>query len=410
MRYAIFSDIHANVVALRRVLAEAKVQNADAFLCLGDIVGYGPEPAAALHEVRDSFVMCVAGNHDDAVCGRASLDDFTGKAAATVERHATALSDDDKRFLATLPYVHRLSMNVVAAHGDIVDPEKFYYVENEEDAAENFNASLAQLIFVGHTHVPAIFVTGSSGKVYKMPPQDFSVEQGKRYIVNPGSVGYPREENGVCRSSFVIYDSDEKTVTYHYVPFLVESLLSISTEVPEEKMSAAPETVKIKQPILLILFKWFFYACSILALAVLLLCAIANMRVGRFNRNFIRYDKAYANGQTLESQGFAVVAEKHMRLMPRDRVVRGGLVLESKSVPVYFEIEFTLKNGKKLIVPPYMVKKNTSREFGVPLGSQSARFRLYRLSDEGEGEVLVKSFEPSGGAKSPKKKKRSQKR
>ena len=197
MKYAVISDLHANESALRRVLADAKSHGADRVVCLGDIVGYGPLPAETLALARKSCVATVAGNHDDAVCGRHGDDTFTGLARDAVRRHREALQPADIAWLKSLPYTCEFG-RAVAAHGDLFDPQKFYYVENESDAAATFDATDAQLVFVGHTHVPAIFLVGRSGNVYKTEPQDFTLEDGKRYIVNPGSVGYPRESGGKC--------------------------------------------------------------------------------------------------------------------------------------------------------------------------------------------------------------------
>ncbi len=224
MRYAIVSDIHANTEALDRVLSDAREQGVDQIVCLGDIVGYGPRPAEALARVRETCVITLAGNHDDAVSGRGAADAFIGLAGDAVVRHRDTLSPADLAWLRALPWSCELE-GAIAAHGDMCESQKFYYIENEEDACANFNATDAQLLFVGHTHVPTIFLTGQSGAVYRIEPQDFTLENGKRYIVNPGSVGYPREKDGRCLSSYVIYDSIERTVCFRFLPFSVASVM-----------------------------------------------------------------------------------------------------------------------------------------------------------------------------------------
>ena len=211
MIYAIVSDIHANLDALDRVLADARACGAERVVCLGDVVGYGPRPAEAVARVREACAATVAGNHDDAVSGRMDAADFIDLAGDAVRRHRDALSPDALAWLAALPYSASIE-GAALAHGDATDPAKFYYVESEDDARANFEATDAQLLFVGHTHVPCVFLTGASGAVYRITAQDFTLEDGKRYIVNPGSVGYPRETDGKCMSSYVIYDSAEKTV------------------------------------------------------------------------------------------------------------------------------------------------------------------------------------------------------
>ena len=224
MKYAVISDVHANESALAKVLADAHAAGVGEVVCLGDVVGYGPSPSEAVALVRSSCKTVIAGNHDDAVSGRGGIEEFIDLAGDAAARHRDALSSDDIAWLKSLPYTCRFG-GAVAAHGDLFDPPKFYYVESESDAKATFDATDSQLVFVGHTHVPCIFLTGQSGAVYRTPPQDFTLEAGKRYIVNPGSVGYPRECDGKCLSTYVIYDDAENTVEFRSIPFAVSSVM-----------------------------------------------------------------------------------------------------------------------------------------------------------------------------------------
>lgn len=228
MRTAVISDIHANRIALEAVLADAERLGVDSIVCLGDVVGYGPEPVACIELVRSRCAWTLAGNHDDAVSGRREHSDFVDEAADAVVRHRAALSREDRSWLGDLPYV-REGENWIAAHGSPVSPEEFGYVDDETSAKSVFDACPAQLIFVGHTHEPGLFVTGRSGRVYRLPPTDFSLEPHKRYLVNVGSVGYPREAGGVCRSSYVVYDSGENALVFRFLPFSISSVLARGT-------------------------------------------------------------------------------------------------------------------------------------------------------------------------------------
>ena len=412
MKYAVFSDIHANAVALRRVVAEAKLLGAEAMLCLGDVVGYGPQPDEAVRILLDENVMTIAGNHDDAVSGRMTADGFAGLAADSIARHRKLLDAQDLEFLRSLPYVHRFSTSVVAAHGDVTEPEKFYYVENEKDAGENFRATKADLIFVGHTHVPALFITGQSGRVYKTGPQDFVIEPGKRYIVNPGSVGYPREEGGVCRSSFVMYDSDAKTVTFHYLPFLMESLLErgAPADEPETETAAQQKTVQPPQkkniqplpqresP------RWPIFAAVALAAAFLLALAFINSPWGGSYARRHRYDnvpKIVPEGLVATTANMQLAAEKSINLSKHDRVVSFNLTLKKGSGPVFAEMSFRMPSGRTFRMDPVLVKKSSSRSFEIPRearGALTAVFRLYAAGREGP-QVAIASFEPSSDIK-----------
>ena len=224
MVYAIISDVHANAIALSAVLEDARRCGAKKLLCLGDVVGYGPEPESTVSTIRARAAFTLAGNHDDAVAGRLDPSDFIDLAADAVSRHREALSEENLAWLKSLPYTYN-GKSFLCAHGDFTSPKTFEYVSDEKEAAANFAATKAQLMFDGHSHDPGIFLTGASGKVYSLPPTDFTLEDGKRYIVNPGSVGYPRTNGNVCESTYVLYDDTEKTVSFRRLPFTVRSVM-----------------------------------------------------------------------------------------------------------------------------------------------------------------------------------------
>ena len=224
MVYAIISDVHANAIALSAVLEDARRCGAKRILCLGDVVGYGPEPESAATMVRTRAALAIAGNHDDAVSGRLDASDFIDLAADAVSRHRETLSDENLEWLKGLPHVYN-GKSFSCTHGDFISPETFGYISDESEAAANFAATRSQLMFAGHSHVPGIFLTGASGRVYSLPPTDFTIEDGKRYIVNPGSVGYPRTNGNVCESTYVLFDDAERTIAFRRIPFAVRSVM-----------------------------------------------------------------------------------------------------------------------------------------------------------------------------------------
>ena len=229
MRYAIISDVHANEAALRAVLTDAADAHAERIVCLGDVLGYGPDPVSTLELVYRRAHVCLAGNHDDAVSNRFPVDDFSTFAAAAVARHRAALSQEAIDWLRHLPHVCEFggggpdpSVGAFAcAHGEFSDPKNFGYVLEAEDAMPSWKERPEQLLFVGHSHKPGIFVLGESGVPHALEPADFMVEPGKRYLVNVGSVGYPR--TGVCRSFYCIYDDCSRTVFFRSLPFDLEA-------------------------------------------------------------------------------------------------------------------------------------------------------------------------------------------
>ena len=234
MRYAIISDVHANEAALRAVLMDAVDARADKIICLGDVLGYGPDPVAALELVYRRAHVCLAGNHDDAVSRRFPVEDFTDFAAQAVARHRAALSQEAIDWLRRLPYTCEFE-GFACVHGDFSDPKHFNYILEPQDALPSWNERSEQLLFVGHTHQPGLFVIGASGIPHLLAGLDFTLEDGKRYIVNPGSVGYPR--SGACRSSYCIYDDQSRTVFFRTLPF---DLDSYATKMHGQGLNEAP--------------------------------------------------------------------------------------------------------------------------------------------------------------------------
>jgi predicted phosphodiesterase len=358
MKYAVISDIHANESALRHVLADAAANGVEKTVCLGDVVGYGPLPAETIALVRASVGITLAGNHDDAVSGRLDPAAFIDLAGDAVERHREAVGPEDLEWLRSLPYIAEID-GAVAAHGDVFDPEKFYYIEDEKDAEANFGASDAQIIFVGHTHDPALFVTGSSGAVYKTEPQDFAVEAHKRYIVNPGSVGFPREMNGSCLSSYVIYDSTEKTVSFRYLPFQVSSVM---------QRGRNPRRIR----------KIFIAAIAAIAATAAALCTFLLTPAVQETRDV-----------PVEAKSIPIDSDL--------RNVRANLVLEKGSAPVTLKVRFLGSGGDVVAVESATVKKSSRKEFPIPAGSRRAEFALFRIT--ADGKVAVESFAPSASVK-----------
>jgi len=216
MRYAIVSDIHANLPAWKTVLTDIADLRADKIICLGDVVGYGSQPVEVLESVYRVVNVTLMGNHDAAVCGKVDPDTFSPRAKAAVLRHREQLSQTGIDWLSSLPLM-LTTPGFRCAHGDFSDPAAFHYIIEPEHALPSWKATSEQLLFVGHSHLPGIYVIGASGKPHFLAPCDFQLEAGKRYIVNPGSVGYPRV--GDCRSSYCLYDDATQNLVFRQLPF-----------------------------------------------------------------------------------------------------------------------------------------------------------------------------------------------
>ena len=221
MRYAIFSDVHANLRAWEQVLADIRGQQVDVLICLGDAVGYGPKPEEVLHGIRsitDNFVM---GNHDAAAAGVLDYSIFNDQAKHSIEWTAQSLSQDSLEYLGSVPLAIDAG-DILFVHAEISEPGRFSYIDSLESAAENFVNTNHFVTFVGHTHHPNIFEVGGDGEVVEYPDSTRALDPSCRYIVNVGSVGEPRVPDDL-RGVYVVYDSDTRVVDYRKVAFDIEA-------------------------------------------------------------------------------------------------------------------------------------------------------------------------------------------
>lgn len=220
MRYAFISDLHSNLQAWRAVHRDIRSNRADYIICLGDVVGYGPSPTALMNEVHSHVDAFVLGNHDAAASGKMDDDSFNPEARDIIRWTARQLNRKAMAFLGSFPLT-LVGNGFRCAHGEFSTPENFKYVLNPEDAQPSWEAVDSQLLLAGHTHAPAFFLVGASGTPREIEPQDFELEPGKRYFVNVGSVGCPRD--GDPRASYCLYDTDARAVLWRRIPFDLDS-------------------------------------------------------------------------------------------------------------------------------------------------------------------------------------------
>lgn len=235
MKYAILSDIHSNPDALERALEDAWDHDVDKVICLGDVVGYGPDPVRAVELVRDSCDVVLMGNHDAAVAGLVNTDGYLGSAAEGVRRNREQLSEEDLAWLKSLTYVHS-EAGFDCAHGSFAEAEQFHYTQDAFDAKASLRTSEARFQFVGHTHVLAVWNWDQYlWDRFPSPVRDdcFVAEPGHRYVVNVGSVGYPRVETS---SVYCLFDSETGRVEIRRLPFdadaYARSLRAHGIEIP----------------------------------------------------------------------------------------------------------------------------------------------------------------------------------
>jgi diadenosine tetraphosphatase ApaH/serine/threonine PP2A family protein phosphatase len=215
VRYAILSDIHANLEALRAVLNDAR-DRVDVVLCLGDVVGYGAEPEGCIELVAEHCQVVVAGNHEHAAAGLMTLEWFNPYARAAAEWTRQRLDDDHRSWLAGLP-LQREWEDATLVHASPQQPDEWDYIVSAEDGYRAFPAFTTRLCFVGHSHLPGVWVQGSWGHEHKPGAVEVDLEPGCRYLVNVGSVGQPRDRDP--RAAWVLWDAEARRVSVRRVTY-----------------------------------------------------------------------------------------------------------------------------------------------------------------------------------------------
>ena len=217
--FAVLGDIHANLDALNVVLDDCRSQGVTDFLCTGDVVGYNACPHECMDIIRSIGCPVVVGNHDFYVSSRQNLDDFNPAAAAVVQWTRIQLADEEVSWLRSLPFTHT-QMGVTLVHSTMDNPENFGYVFDNLQAEANFLNQKTPVCFHGHTHCPMIYEKSMNG-VFRIDAQDFKLPVGRKYFINVGSVGQPRD--GDPRATYVIYDPKERTVRFRRLEYDIEA-------------------------------------------------------------------------------------------------------------------------------------------------------------------------------------------
>ncbi|MBI5885564.1 MAG: metallophosphoesterase family protein [Deltaproteobacteria bacterium] len=219
MRYAIISDVHSNLEALNAVLAEIDSLAPDVIVCLGDIVGYNSNPNECIAILRGRAIPSVMGNHDDRAAGLDEPDDFNPLAEKALLWTREQLTPENKAYIEALPRSAIIDNAFLAMHGWVNDTDS--YLNGTDDAAVNFSLMHElsvgiNIAFFGHTHVPVVYVECGE-TVFAIHEDTVELEKGCSYLINPGSVGQPRNHDP--HASFVIYDTEAGVITFHKVDY-----------------------------------------------------------------------------------------------------------------------------------------------------------------------------------------------
>jgi predicted phosphodiesterase len=226
MKVAIISDIHGNLDAFRQVLNDIDASGIDAVICLGDNVGYGPEPEQVIRQVRNRNIPCVMGNHEQAVLDRGYLDWFNPAARKSLQKTMPLLSED------SINFIRGLKSSLVIYQSRFVHgfPPDFIYTylfqASKDTLKQTFSEMKERLCFVGHTH--KLKLIGFDGKV----SQHILLKEGivkhlhkdRKYIINVGSVGQPRDGNN--NAKYVIWNTSEGSLEVRFVPYDIAAVVS----------------------------------------------------------------------------------------------------------------------------------------------------------------------------------------
>ena len=214
MRFAIFSDLHANLEATEAILADVQEKGCTHYICLGDLVGYNANPHECVELVRQLECPVVRGNHDEQACLATSSRDFNHLAERALDWTRKQLTEEDKQWLSGLPLTRQVR-DFTIVHATLDTPAEWGYVFNNLDAVASFTYQHTTLCFFGHTHVAGAFVRDDGVKKIKL--EQLAIEPGKKYFINTGSVGQPRD--GDPRAAYCIYHVERGVVEQRRIKY-----------------------------------------------------------------------------------------------------------------------------------------------------------------------------------------------
>ena len=234
MKYGIISDIHSNIEALNTVLND--MEEVDIIICLGDIVGYGANPNECVHKIRELNPVCIIGNHDVASVNLSNIDYFNPEAREAIIWTADQLKSDNRNFLEHLKYSVNINKNILAVHGS---PGRFKwnYITDNITAKMIFQAFDFDILLIGHSHIAECFFQDKENN--KLEHVDlslgkhFSFLKNKRYIINCGSVGQPRDGNP--KASYGIFDDEKMEIRINRIkyPLFLSQKKILDAKLPE---------------------------------------------------------------------------------------------------------------------------------------------------------------------------------
>jgi len=221
MRIGIFSDVHANVEAMRAVIESMRGDRIDTYMCLGDVVGYGANPNECCAMVRELVEATLLGNHDAAVAGRMDYSYYYDAARQALTWHASILEPTHMEWLRGLPYTHQIG-NVGFCHGSPLDPPEYDYIFST-DQAETLTPiykRLPHVTFIGHSHLCKVFAVAEDGRAEEIHGKTVTLDEHRKYVISVGSVGQPRDYDH--RASYTVYDTETRKFEFKRAAYAIE--------------------------------------------------------------------------------------------------------------------------------------------------------------------------------------------
>ena len=223
MRYAIITDLHSNIEAFTAVLKKIDQLAPDQIVCLGDLVGYYANPNEVVQIMIERKITCIMGNHDVVACGRVEPDYFNPAAAKAVLWTRDELSDENSAFIRDLPDYRVLENTLRMVHGSVADRDEYLLfrpeIENSFDILKA-QSDTPQVAFFGHTH-RCIYYEQDGVELYQGRDPVLNLREGAAYLINPGSVGQPRD--GDPRAAFCVFDEEKRSVEFLRVNYDIDS-------------------------------------------------------------------------------------------------------------------------------------------------------------------------------------------
>lgn len=221
MRIGVFSDIHGNLEALEVVLNALQNESIDHAVCMGDLVGYGPDPIPCVDKTMAFADIVVAGNHDHGAAGVIEIDNFNKAARKAIEWTQTELTENAVQTLTQLPMI-MVGAEFTVVHATPDEPEKWIYISTYGDIYRSFDALTTQICFVGHSHLPTVFGLNNEDQISIEKEYKISLNPENKYIINVGSVGQPRDKD--ARTGYGILDLNKQEFQFKRLPYPIQKV------------------------------------------------------------------------------------------------------------------------------------------------------------------------------------------